>query len=58
MSVCLLVGGLGFVRRPLDMSPNSEIGFVSFVRANGRGEAACLRERDYASLRLPSDSQA
>ena len=33
------------VRRPLDVPPDREIGFVSFVRASGRGEAACLRER-------------
>ena len=39
------------MRRPLDVPPDWEIGFVSFVRASGRGEAACLRERDYASLR-------
>ena len=45
------------MRRPLDVPPNREIGFVSFVRASGRGEAACLRERDYASLRWPSDSR-
>ena len=38
-------------------SPKREIGFVSFVCASGRGEAACLRERDYASLRWPSDSR-
>ena len=31
-------------------SPKREIGFVSFVRASGRGEAACLRERDYMLL--------
>ena len=33
------------MRRPLDVPPDREIGFVSFVRASGRGEAACLRER-------------
>ena len=45
------------MRRPLDVPPDREVGFVSFVRASGRGEAACLRERDYASLRWPSDSR-
>ena len=38
-------------------SPKREIGFVSFVRASGRGEAACLRERDYASLRWVINSR-
>ena len=38
-------------------SPNREIGFVSFVRASGRGEAACLRERDNDSLAGPPDSR-
>ena len=38
-------------------SPKWEISFVSFVRASGRGEAACVRERDHASLRWPSDSR-
>ena len=45
------------MRRPLDVPPDREVGFVSFVRASGRGEAACLRERDYASLRWPTDSR-
>ena len=45
---------LGFVRRPLDVPPKREIGFVSFVRAS---EAVCLRERDYASLRWPCNSR-
>ena len=36
--------------------PDREVGFVSSVRASGRGEAACLREGDYASLRWPTDS--
>ena len=36
--------------------PDREVGFVSFVRASGRGEAACLREGDYVSLRWPTDS--
>ena len=44
----------GVVRRPLDLPPKREIGFVSFVRAS---EAVCLRERDYASLRWPCNSQ-
>ena len=34
---------------------NREIVFVSFVRASGRGEAACLRERDYVSVAGPPD---
>ena len=38
-------------------SPKRDIGFVSFVRASGRGEAACLRERDYASLRWVINSR-
>ena len=43
------VGGLGLCVVLCDVSPKREIGFVcSCVRA---GEAACLRERDYASLR-------
>ena len=33
------------MRRPLDVPPDREIGFVSFVRASRRGEAACLRGR-------------
>ena len=45
------------MRRPLDVPPKWEIGFVSFVRASGQGEAVCLREKDYASLRWPSDSR-
>ena len=45
------------MRRPLDVPPDREVGFVSFVRASGRGEAACLREGDYASLRWPTDSR-
>ena len=49
------IGGLGAVRRPLEVPPDREIGFVSFVRASKRGEAACLRGRDYASLRWPAD---
>ena len=27
------------------------------MRASGRGEAACLREGDYVSLRWPTDSR-
>ena len=45
------------MRRPLDVPPKREIGFVSFVRASGRGEAACLREKDYLSLRWPLNSR-
>ena len=41
------------MRRPLDVPPKQEIGFVSFVHAIGRGEAVRLRERDHASLRWP-----
>ena len=42
MYICELIyiEGLGVVRRPLDVPPDQEIGFVSFVRASGRGEAA------------------
>ena len=43
-----LIGGLGFVRLPLDApQPGNRI---RFVRACGRGEAACLRERDSISV--------
>ena len=38
------------MRRSLDVPPKREIVFVSFVRVSGRGEAACLRERDNASV--------
>ena len=38
------------MRRSLDIPLDLEIGFVSFVRASGRSEAACLREREYASV--------
>ena len=44
------------MRRPLDAPPEREVGFAPSVRAGGRGEVACLREIDYASLRWPTDS--
>ena len=35
-------GGLGIVRRLLDVPPKREIGFVSFVRASERARRSCV----------------
>ena len=58
MHVCLYVcmyRRFGGERRPLGCPPTGKSDSVrSCVRA---GEAACLRERDYAPLRWPTDSR-
>ena len=45
-----LIGALGGVRRPLDVPPKREIGFVSFVRAGEAKLRVCVREIRFLSL--------